>query len=41
VIPLWPVAAVVALAVVVPLLLSVVPTVRESRRHLGGVLRVE
>jgi ABC-type lipoprotein release transport system permease subunit len=41
VIPIWPVAAVVALAIVVPLLLSIVPAVRESRRDLGAVLRVE
>ena len=41
VIPLWPAAVAVALAIIVPLLLSIVPTVRESRRDLAAVLRVE
>jgi hypothetical protein len=41
VVPLWPAALAVALAVVLPLLLAVVPTVRESRRNVGAALRVE
>jgi ABC-type antimicrobial peptide transport system permease subunit len=41
VVPVWPAALAVVLAIVVPLLLAVVPTVREARRHVGAVLRVE
>jgi len=35
------VALAVVLAILAPLFLAIVPTVRESRRQLGAVLRVE